>query len=196
LELPPAASDWKLVGVRTSITEVEATAVGKLVNNTGLSQTGVQISGILYDQQNQVISEGVEMSSYVPVDIVPIGGHVPFKLVVKSTRPIDHLELYAMSEPSGASPREDFMFSGLTQWSSSAGEYCLGGQLHNAGPPLEDYLIIVAFGYDNGGQLVSFEKYSPSSPETVIDDQASPFEMCIDPLNHQIARHELRALGS
>jgi hypothetical protein len=196
LEFSAKTEGWNLIGVRTSVAETDAMVMGKLVNNTGLPQTAVQVAGNLYDQQNQVIAEGVEMSSYVPVDIVPIGGHVPFELVVKSAKPINRLDLYAVSEPSGASPREDFLFSGLKQWTGSTGTYCLDGQIHNSGPPLEDYLIIVAFVYDNQGKLVSFEEFSADSPQTVMGDQASPFEMCIDPLGQQIARHELRALGS
>jgi hypothetical protein len=195
-EFPAEAAGWRLMGVRTSIADTHATVVGKLVNNTGLAQTAVQVSGILYDEQNQVIEDGVEISSYVPVGIVPIGAHVPFELVVDSSKPIKHLDPYAVSRASDDSPREDFQFSALKQTTGSTGAYCLDGQIHNFGPPLENYLTIVAFAYDQQGKLAGFEEFSADSPQAVKDDQALPFEICIDSPGEQVTRHELRALGS
>ena len=169
--------------------------VGELINNTGAPQQAVDISGIFYDAQDQVIQDEIDTLSYVPAEVVPVGAHIPFELVIESTQPIYRLDLLAMSEPASASPRQDFQFSNVSQQTDEKSRYCLEGQVQNSGSPLEDYLIIVAIAYNDQGNVVSFGEYSPALPKIVIGDQTSPFEMCIDPLNQQIARHELRALG-
>ncbi len=194
-QFPPGVDGWSFIGARTSIDETEATVVGELVNNTGLPQTAVHISGVLYDEQSQVIVDGVETLSYVPVDVIPAGAHVPFELAVESDEAIYRLDLYAMSEPAGNPPRQDFQISSISPWTDSANMYCLGGQIQNPGAPLEDYLIIVAFTYNEQGQLVSFGEYSLTSPEQAVGDQTSSFELCIDPMDQTIVSHELAALG-
>ncbi len=155
----------------------------------------MHVSGLLYDQRGQVIVEGLETLSYVPVDIIPVGAHVPFELVVESDEPIYRLDLYAMSEPSGDPPRQDFQISNVSQWTGPVDMYCLNGEIQNLGASLEDYLTIVALVYNDRNQLASFGEYSAALPELVIGEKTSSFELCIDPLDQLIVNHELKALG-
>lgn len=186
---------WSFVGVRASLDQEDSIVVGELVNNTGIPQTNIYVSGTFYGKNNHIIDEEIDTLSYVPVEVVPVGAHVPFELMIESQEPIIRLDLYAMSEPSGGAPNQDFQFSNVNQWMDTSNLYCLDGQIENVISQLEDYLIILASGYDNQGQLISFGEYAVGSPQDVFGDKTSPFEMCIDPLDKQIAHYELRALG-
>jgi hypothetical protein len=186
---------WVFRGVQTSLDQGQAIVVGELINKTGAPQQAVGISGIFYDAKDQVIQDEIDTLSYVPAEIIPVGAHIPFELVAESTQPIYRLDLVAKSAPATESPRQDFKFANVSQWTDEANTYCLDGEVQNTGSPLADYLVVMAIAYNERGNVVSFGEYSPVLPEVVIGDQTSPFEMCIDPLNQNIARHELRALG-
>lgn len=193
--LPPVTNGWSFVAVRTSIDVENAIVIGEMVNNTGIPQKEVHISGVVYDQHDQRIEEEIDTLSYVPVEVVPVGASVPFELIVEGPEPIYRLDLVAMSEPSGDPPFQDFQISNVNQWVDSSNLYCLGGYVQNSASPLEDFLIILASAYNDQGQLVSFGEYSTVSPGFVIGDQTSPFEMCVDPLDEQIVDYKLSALG-
>ncbi|MEW5957253.1 MAG: hypothetical protein AB1801_05995 [Chloroflexota bacterium] len=196
-EAPPSSAvpGWSFRGLHTSLTEGNAVVVGEIINNTGSPQQAVEVSGVFYDALDQVIEDEIDTLSYVPVEVIPVGAHVPFELVVESPQPIFRLDLEALSQPASDSPRQDFQFANINQWSGGTNMYCLGGQVQNLGLPLAGYLVIMATTYDAQGQVVGFGEYAPTSPENIVGDQTSPFEMCIDPLDQHVARHEFRALG-
>lgn len=192
--IPPAVDGWTFVGVRTVIDYEDAVVVGELINNTQIPQRDVYVSGVFYDRNNQVILDEIESLSYVPVEIIPVGGRVPFELVVESAQPIYRLDLYARSEPSGDPPRQDFQFADVTHWTSKTNMYCLGGKVLNPSPLLEDYLVVLATIYNNQGYVASFGEYSALLPASA-GNQSTPFELCIDPLEQPIVHYELKALG-
>jgi hypothetical protein len=105
---------WSFVGVRASLDQEDSIVVGELVNNTGIPQTEIYISGVFYGKNNHIIEEEIDTLSYVPVEVVPVGAHVPFELMIESTEPIIRLDLYAMSEPSGGAPIKIFNSQMLT----------------------------------------------------------------------------------
>lgn len=195
-DIPQTEVDgWIFRGVQTSLDQGQAVVVGELINKTGAPQQAVDISGIFYNAKDQVIQDEIDTLSYVPADVVPVGAHIPFELVIESTQSIYRLDLVARSAPATASPRQDFKFANVSQWTDELNTYCLDGEVQNTGLPLGDYLVVMAIAYNEQGNVVSFGEYSPVLPNVVVGDQISPFEMCIDPLNQNIARHELRALG-
>lgn len=191
----PETPGWAFIGIQTSMNENQAYVVGELINNTGAPQQAVEISGTFYDAQGQVIQDGIDTLSYVPIEVIPAGLHVPFELNIESDRPIYRLDLLAKSDPSVEAPRHDFQFANVSQWQDEEGMYCLGGDVQNSGASLQDYLIVFATVYNGQGGLVSFGEYTPTSPEMLEDGQPSPFEMCVDPLDQQVAHYELNALG-
>ncbi len=186
---------WSFRAVHTSLEEGNAVVVGELINSTGSPQQAVEVSGIFYDAQDQVIEDEIDTLSYVPVEVIPPGAHVPFELTVESPQPIYRLDLVALSAPATDFPRQDFQFANINQWAGESNMYCLSGQVQNTGSPLADYLVIMATTYDDQGQVAGFGEYAPAYPEVIVGSQTTPFEICIDPLNQQIARHEFRAVG-
>lgn len=186
---------WSFRGVQTWHQQDSMLVIGEIINNTGKPQQAVDITGTFYDDKDQVIKNELDILSHVAVDVVPVGAHIPFELVIESSQPVYRLDLLALSEPADNPPRQDFQFANISQQQNESNLYCLEGQIQNIGSPLADYLIVVAIGYNAQGNVVSFGEYSPASPSVILGDQASPFEMCLDPLDQQIARHELRALG-
>lgn len=192
---PPSVAGWSFVGVRSTIDETNAVVVGELINNTGIPQTDVFVSGTLYNNQGQTIEGDIDTASYVPVEVIPAGAHVPFELTVESSEPIYRLDLHAMSEPAGNPPRQDFLISNVNQWTGASDMYCLGGQVSNPDAPLDDYLIILATVYNDQGDVANFAEYSAVSPNTIGVDQSSPFEVCLDSLGQNIIYHEVRAIG-
>jgi len=168
--------------------------MGELVNDTGAPQQAIAISGAFYDMQGEVVADNLDVVSYVPVDPVPAGAHVPFELKVSGGQDIDRFDLRALSEPASDAPRQDFQFSGIEQWAGDAIGYCVRGQVENQGPPVQEYLVVLAIGYDAQGSVVNFGEYYVD----VVPDsgpQSSPFEMCLASLGRQLSRYDLRAFG-
>ncbi len=196
-ELPPKEEvpGWSFVGVRALIEGGDVFVVGEAINNTGVPQQEIDISGLFYDAYDRLIVNEIETLDYVPVEVVPVSVRVPFELVVESDQPIYRLDLVGLSAPADNPPRQDFQLSGVSQQTNPVDLYCIQGQVKNLGAPLEEYLLVLATAYDGKGQVVSFGEYSAASPETIVADQTSPFEICIDSLGQQITRHEVRAMG-
>jgi|GEM_PF-1756890 len=191
----PEVSGWTFVSVRALINQGDAFVVGEAINNTGAPQREIDISGIFYNNNDQLIEDEVETADYIPVDVVPVGARIPFELVIESSQPIYRLDLLGLSQPADFSPRQDFEISGVHQSTDNAGMYCLQGQIKNPGTAIEDYLIILATAYDEQGQVVGFGEHSENSPGTVIADQTAPFKVCLDPLDQHVSSYELRAWG-
>jgi hypothetical protein len=192
----PDASGWTFNGVTNLAgnSEEGLLLTGELVNGTGAPQQVIDISGVFYDAQGEVAVDSLELVSYVPIDPIPADAHVPFELLVSGNQSIDRFDLRALSEPASDPPRQDFQFSGVEQWLDDASGYCLRGQVDNQGPPVQEYLIVLAIGYDGQGSVVNFgEYYVDTLPDS--GGQGSPFELCLASVGRQISRHDLRAFG-
>jgi len=192
----PDTSGWAFNGVTNVAgnSEEGLLLMGELVNNTGAPQQVIDISGAFYDAQGEDTVNSLNVVSYVPVDPVPVDAHIPFYLQVDGRRDIDHFDLNALSEPASDPPRQDFQFSGVEQWVDDDTGYCLRGQVDNQGPPVQEYLIVVAIGYDDQGSVVNFgEYYVDTLPGS--DGQSSPFELCLASPGRQLNRHDLRVFG-
>ncbi|MCG3209859.1 MAG: hypothetical protein FOGNACKC_03486 [Anaerolineae bacterium] len=190
------SSGWTFNGVTqlAGISEEGLLLMGELVNGTGAPQQVLDISGAFYDAQGQVAADSLNMVSYVPVDPIPVGAHVPFELQVSGDQNIDRFDLNAISTPASDPPRQDFKFSNVEQWVDEATGYCIRGQVDNLGPPLREYLIVLAIGYDDKGSVVNFGEYYVDTLPT-SGAQSSPFELCLASLGRQLSRHDLRAFG-
>ena len=164
-------------------------------NNTGLPQTTLYESAQIYNLNHQLIDNGIDVLSHVPVDTIPPGGRVPFELAVESGQPIFRLNLFAMSEPASNPPRQNFDVSNVSQWISKTNAYCLSGNITNPASPLEDYLVVMAVAYNDQNTVANFGEYSVSAPQTINDGGKSNFEMCLDPLGQNIARHQVSVVG-
>lgn len=192
----PVTSGWSFNGVTNLAGDPKEglRLIGELINNTGAPQHGVTISGAFYDTQGEVAADSMYMVSYVPIDPVPADAHIPFELQVSGSQPIDRFDLRALSEPANAAPHQDFQFSGVEQGMNDENLYCIHGQVKNQGPPVQEYLLVLAIGYDDQGRVVSHGEYYT---DILLDSEAqsSTFELCLDPSDRQIARHDLKAFG-
>ena len=119
---------------------------------------------------------------------------MPFELIVFDIQSIADFNLDVISRPSSETPRQDFEFSDIDP-SNEEGDYCLAGKLRNPGGQLLDYLLIVAVLYNDQDNVINFDTYDEPSPEDVKGDGISDLEVCVDALDQQIARYELRAVG-
>jgi hypothetical protein len=189
---PPA---WLFTGVRTSPAP-DGNGLflyGDMVNNTGSSQTLQFISATFYDAQGQIISPA-DITDYWPTEAVPPGGQIPFELNVAGVPGNAGFDLNVEALPSDQTPRQDFEFSDLNQ-SGQDGDYCLSGSLRDQGSELQEYLVIVAVLYDPQNNVINFGDYFESDPGGETDEHTLDFELCVDSLGQNVARHELRAWG-
>jgi len=165
---------------------------GDLINNTGAPQTLIWITATFYDDQGQVVADPENVYNYWPaVDVVPVGGQVPFELAVDGLQSAANFTLRVEAEPSSEPPLQDFSFTDLSQ-RDEEGDYCVQGVLQGPGESLQAYLVIVAVLYDDQGNVVNFGDYYEPYLE---EDQSLTFEICVGPPNQDIARYELRAWG-
>jgi hypothetical protein len=185
------AGGWSFVNVQRFDSGV---VYGEAVNDSGSSQQISHVTGTFYDSQGQVVAGTGDISDYWPIYIVPPGAVVPFKLSISGAPGVADLDLSVISQPSSDTPRQDFAFSDADA-SQGGGGYCVTGSLQNPGGSLQDYLTIVAVLYNAQGNVINFESYDEFFPEDVVGDQTLDFEVCVDPLNQEVARYELRAWG-
>lgn len=188
----PASPGWDFANVRTYPNPEENGVVlyGNIVNNTGSLQELISITGTFYDEQGQIVAGPDNTHAYWSGYVVPPGKSVPFELFVQDVQSIADFELIAAAELTSENPRQDFEFKDVGQGNED-GAYCLDGELKIRGDELEDYLIIAAILYDGQGNVINFGDYS----EFEVDDDEVDFEICINPPNQEVARHELLAWG-
>jgi hypothetical protein len=192
----PAVSSpgWSLAGVRINTDQFEEGLLlyGDLINSTEAPQALISITGTFYDDQGQVIADSESVLDYWPlVDALPAGGRMPFELTVDGIRDASNFTLSVEAEPSSESPRQDFQFSDLSQWTEED-LYCVEGVLQSPGDSLQNYLVIVVVLYDQQGNVINFgDYYEPY----LAGDQALDFDICVGPPNQEVAQYELRAWG-
>jgi hypothetical protein len=191
----PTPAAWLFAGVRLAPAPDGSGLLlyGDAINNTGASQTLQFIGATFFDAQGQVLAPA-NLTDYWPTEAVPPGGQIPFELSVAGIPNPANFNLNAEAVPSDQTPRQDFEFSDLNQ-SNDTGSYCLSGRLRDQGSELNEYLVIVAILYDAQNNVVNFSDYYESDPEAEIDEHTLDFDLCVDPLGQNIARHELRAWG-
>lgn len=119
------------------------------------------------------------------------GVRVPFELIVDGVHDAANFTLKVEAEPSSESPRQNFELSGLRQWVEED-DYCLEGVGQSTDDSVQNYLVIVAILYDEGGNVVNFGNYYDSNLEV---DKALNLEICVGPHNQGVAHFELRAWG-
>ena len=192
--VPTPDPNWSFVGVRVSTDDGGNLLLhGDAINNAGSSQEIVSITGLFYDAQGRVTADANMILEYWPlIDTIPPGGRVPFELTVVGIQSAANFYLSVEAEPSDETPRQDFEFSDLKQ-SNEAGNYCVTGKLRNPGDALQSYLVIVVVLYDDQDNVINFGDYGEFDVGAGGGDQT--FEICIDPLNQDVARYELRAWG-
>jgi hypothetical protein len=195
LATPPPAKDWLFTAIQLNSDQANGLQLfGELANNSGVSQTLTEVTGIFYDAQGQVIADQGDTIGYWPVDIIPPGGQVPFELLVEGINGAANFDLNVAAEPASTSPRQDFEFGSLKQ-RTEADAYCLTGQFRNTGAELQNYLVLGATLYDEQDNLVNFGDYYQPDLDGVAADQPLEFEICIAPPYQGATRYELWAWG-
>ncbi len=191
----PTTAVWLFSGVR--VVPVQdgngLLLYGDMVNNTGSAQQLQFVRATFYDIQGQVIP-AADITDYWPTEAVPPGGQLPFELAVTGVPSPANFDLSVEAVPSDRTPLQDFEFLDLNQ-SDEGGNYCLSGSLRDQGNEPQEYLVIVAILYDAQNNVVNFGDYYESDPGEEIDENALDFQLCVDPLGQDVARHELRAWG-
>jgi hypothetical protein len=166
---------------------------GHVINNTGSAQQLALITGTFYDGQGQVIADG-NTTDYWPIGAISQGGGVPFELIVPDLQSAANFDLRVEAKPGGDTPRQGFDFLDLTA-STEGGDYCLTGKVRNPGGPLQSYLVIVAVLYDNQDNVINYYDYYDYSPQDLVGEQTTDFNICVDSLSQEVTRYEPQAWG-
>ncbi len=189
-------SGWSFAGVQAYTGPYGDSLLvhGDILNNTDIAQQLEHISGTLYDSGGQPIAAEDRMLDLWPIDVVLPGERVPFGLIVEGVQSSARLDLRVEAEPSSQTRRQDFEFTDLKQWTNQAGEYCVGGRIRNPGERLDHHLAILAVLYDTQDKIVNFGDEVEPLPN-IVGDQTLIFEICVQTLNQDVARYDLRAWG-
>ncbi len=190
------SNGWSFVNVRivTDPIEVSVILYGDMVNKTGSSQEIFYLTGIFSDSRGRTVSGSNYTYDYWPIELVPPGGLVPFELTVYNLQSVADFAFEVIAEPSSETPRQNFEFLNVDA-SGDSRDYCVTGKLRNSGGQLGDYLVVVAALYDDQDKVINFDSYGDYSPEDVVGDQTLDFEVCVDPLDQEVAHYEVRAWG-
>ncbi len=191
----PLPLGWVFSGVNVSPVQSGGNLLiyGEVINNTGQTQDLYFITGTFYDERGRELSD-VFTADYWPIETIPQDGRVPFELMILNTQSIGDYELGVDAAPSEDFPGQDFEFLEVNQLNKE-GDYCLTGKLRNLGGERSIYLVVVAILFDHQDNVINFSDHYNYSPETVVGDQTMDFEVCVDPQDQNVARHELRAWG-
>jgi hypothetical protein len=192
---PTPSTGWSFASVRVYPGQADGMLLyGDVINDTGAPQELEAVTGAFYDEQGQLIADEGNTYDYWPINVIPPGGRVPFELTVFDIQNAANFNLMVEAAPSDENTRQDFEFLNVNQRNED-GDYCLGGELRNAGDGLEEYLVIVAILYDGQGNVINFDFYDEYDPENVQGDETSAFDICVSTLDQGVASHELRAWG-
>lgn len=194
---PPAqTSGWSFMNVQVYPDEFLEGVVlyGEAINNTGSTQDLTIIRATLYDAQGQLVAGSDDVIDYWPINIVPAGARLPFELLVPEVETVADFELNVEAQPGSQTPQQNFEILDLSQQQDEFG-FCLAGQVRNLGNPLQEYLIVMAVLYDSQDHVIKFGEYYAPDPTLVLGDQLGEFDICIDSIQGEIARHEVRAWG-
>ncbi len=194
----PEGGGWTFASIRLTTDPDESdpniVIFGEVINNSGAVQEIGAITGLFYDAQGQVIANEANTTDYWPVEAIPVGGRMPFEMVVIG---IQSAASYKLSVESGLSPdlpRQNFEFSAVAQTNES-GNYCVGGKARNPGEALKSYLIIVVTLYDGQNKVINFGSDEKVGVTTLVGDKTVNFRICIVPPNQDTTRYDLQAFG-
>jgi hypothetical protein len=189
---PPA--EWSFANIRldTSQYEDDLLFYGNVINNTDSAQMLAFISGIFYDEQDQVVANEQDTYDYWLVDVIPPNGQIPFELTVANVQNVARYDFLVEAEPGGESKSSEFEFLNV-QTSTDTGDYCLEGVVKNIGRDIDDYATIIAVLYDDQDGMINFSSDEFFDP--LSNGEEGEFYICVDSLGHEVARYELQAWG-
>ncbi len=198
---PTATPDFKTSGWSFASTRINDRSddglllYGEVINDTGSTQELYYISGTFYNDEGQIIAGHNNTADFVPIYNISPGERVPFELIVNNIGSAAKFDLWARSESGGDAPRRDnFEFLDVTEQSEDD-TYCLSGLLANRGDDLDDYVDIVAILYDDDDNVIKFNESYQTEVEDLSGDETLAFEICVDSLDDEVARYDLRAWG-
>lgn len=194
----PEGGGWTFANIRLTTDPDESdpniVIFGEVINNSGAVQEIGAITGLFYDAQGQVIANEANTTDYWPVEAIPVGGRMPFEMVVIGIQSAASYKLSVESSLSPDLPRQNFEFSAVTQTTES-GNYCVGGKVRNPGEALKSTLIIVVTLYDGQDKVINFGSDEKVGVTTLVGDKTVNFRICIVPPNQDTVRYDLQAFG-
>lgn len=190
----PYAGGWIFSGVRQVTDQPGGLQIyGEAVNDSSAAVEVKAITGAFYDDTGQVIADG-NTSGRWPAVVVPPGGRIPFALTVPGSTGAVSFDLRVEAQPSSATPRQDFEFLEVTE-SAEGNATCLAGQLRNPGAALTASLVVGAVLFDSQDKVINYADQPQDAPETLGSGQTKAVKLCVDRLNQNVVRYELRAWG-
>ena len=194
----PEGGGWAFANIRLTTDPDESdpniVIFGEVINNSGGVQEIGAITGLFYDAQGQVIANEENTTDYWPVEAIPVGGRMPFEMVVIDIQSAASYKLRVESSVGPDLPRQNFEFSAVTQTNES-GNYCVGGKAGNPGEALKSYLTIVVTLYDSQNRVINFGSDEKVDVTTLTGDKTVNFRICITPPNQDTVRYDLQAFG-
>jgi hypothetical protein len=190
---PESPGSWTFVAMRSDAQPARKLLVlfGELVNDTGTTQKITAFDGTFYDAQGGVIVANKSMAGLWPTRIIPPGGQIPFALTVRNIQDVANFELAVEAEPLETSASQNFEFMDVTERQRGA-KYCLGGAMKNPSPAEVNSLVVAAILYDEEGHMLRF---ATDYAATLGAEATKNFEVCLESMPPNVARHELRAWG-
>lgn len=192
---------WNFANVRLDpdANRNELWVYGIAVNNTGSTQEIEGIVGTFYDDGDDIIAFPGNTSDYIPVDILPPGGSVPFAMWVGGITSAARYELRVDAVANDQTPRMDgFELTIRSQYTETeSGEYCVAATVKNTGGQLAEYLTIDILLFDAQNGLINLGVGDDFMPGEVPPNEPLEFDICVDPLEEDLtgARHELLTWG-
>ncbi len=191
---PPPPSEWSFSNVRLDTEQYEGDLLlyGNVINNSDTAKMLAYITGIFYDDQNQVIADEGDTYDYWLVDVIPPQAQLPFELTVANVQNVANFDFIVEAESGGESKSSAFEFVDVQV--ENDGDYCLVGTLKNVGRELNDYVTVIGVLYDEQESMINFS-YDEFSVESFNNGDSEEFYVCVDTLGHQVARYDLQAWG-
>jgi len=174
-------------------TENSFRLVGEVVNNSGVEQQIITVTGDFFDSQGQLVADETAALDFLPQIFVPVGGRVPFEILVDGLQSAARWDLRVEAMES-LNPIRQFPPEEVSDRIDS-GRYCVRGLVRNPGERLQESLIVVAVLYDADGNVVNYGEATPSSPFSIFGARVFNFDICVSPPNDGVVRYEARALG-
>jgi hypothetical protein len=191
---PTPVPEWSFSNVRVDTDQYDDDLLlyGNVTNNSDSSKMLAYITGVFYDDQDQVIADEQSTYDYWLVDVIPPNGQIPFELTVADVQSVANFDFLVEAEPGGDIKSSEFEF--LNVQVVNDGDYCLEGLVKNIGRDLNDYITVIAVIYDDQDSVLNFSDDEFDAQSFNAGDEEE-FYVCVDTLGHHVARHELQAWG-
>jgi hypothetical protein len=166
--------------------------VGEIQNNSGKALQFTEITAMLYDKNNAMVSKSV---GYALIDVLEPGEKSPFHLITLESGQAHNIASYKLSFNTTAATEKpkNLQVSLANGYTDVNGAYHLVGEITNHGDKNSTYVEVDAAFYDTNNKVIDVST-AYTNPKEIVPGAKEPFEIVSSaPNSNQIKTFSVNA---